>query len=256
MTSSLNVCGILVVVGLLVSWFNVAESQTRSCTPESGCRLKLSSGETLDFCATFNNGAVRWEGSDDIYEYNGKDGVECDPMYPGQAICLGFPGSLILIGVGVRTNVACSVVSAGDSPTITVVYNGGENDRIAQVTVYFEQGRLEANFAFQSLDDDNRRYSFSYHVPRDSGAGAGSGVDPGVPGIIILILLLVAVVAYIVIGVLVMRFYKGATGIEMIPNLSFWKDFPFLLKDGFVFTFTAWPCCPHSQSKGFGGGKS
>ena len=26
------------------------------------------------------------EGSDDIYEYNGKDGVECDPMYPGQAV--------------------------------------------------------------------------------------------------------------------------------------------------------------------------
>ena len=42
--------------------------------------------------------------------------------------------------------------------------------------------------------------------------------------------LLVAIVAYIVVGMLVMRYYKGARGIEMIPNLSFWKDFPFLLK--------------------------
>ena len=42
--------------------------------------------------------------------------------------------------------------------------------------------------------------------------------------------LLVAVLAYIVIGLLVNRFYRGARGLEMIPHLSFWKDFPYLLK--------------------------
>jgi hypothetical protein len=39
---------------------------------------------------------------------------------------------------------------------------------------------------------------------------------------------------------------RGARGVEVIPNLSFWKDFPFLLKDGFLFTFT----CPCVRNRG------
>jgi len=31
--------------------------------------------------------------------------------------------------------------------------------------------------------------------------------------------------------------YHGATGVEMIPNVEFWKDLPFLVKDGFMFVF-------------------
>ena len=49
------------------------------------------------------------------------------------------------------------------------------------------------------------------------------------------------VIAYIVIGIIVNYKVKGARGVEMIPNWSFWKDMPFLLKDGFLFTLT-YPC--------------
>ena len=38
------------------------------------------------------------------------------------------------------------------------------------------------------------------------------------------------VIAYIVIGMIVNYKVKGARGVEMIPNWSFWKDMPFLLK--------------------------
>ena len=41
---------------------------------------------------------------------------------------------------------------------------------------------------------------------------------------------LVAVVTYVVVGVLVMKYRKGAQGVELIPNYHFWKDFPFLVK--------------------------
>ena len=43
---------------------------------------------------------------------------------------------------------------------------------------------------------------------------------------------LVAVVTYVVVGVLVMKYRKGAQGVELIPNYHFWKDFPFLVKVG------------------------
>ena len=64
--------------------------------------------------------------------------------------------------------------------------------------------------------------------------------------------LLVAVVGYIVVGMLVMRFYRGAQGLEMIPNFSFWKDFPFLLKVNFtVYT----PRISYSIGGGTGGAR-
>lgn len=41
---------------------------------------------------------------------------------------------------------------------------------------------------------------------------------------------ILAVVLYFAIGMPIMYYVKGARGIEMIPLVSFWKDFPFLLK--------------------------
>ena len=37
-------------------------------------------------------------------------------------------------------------------------------------------------------------------------------------------------VTYFIVGALVMYFARGARGIEVIPNVSFWGDLPFLLK--------------------------
>ncbi len=39
-----------------------------------------------------------------------------------------------------------------------------------------------------------------------------------------------AVIAYFIIGSIVMFQVKGARGIEVVPNYSFWKDLPFLVK--------------------------
>lgn len=38
------------------------------------------------------------------------------------------------------------------------------------------------------------------------------------------------VVAYLVIGSVYMYKVKGARGVEVIPNYTFWKDVPFLIK--------------------------
>ena len=42
--------------------------------------------------------------------------------------------------------------------------------------------------------------------------------------------LIVAVALYFAIGMPIMYYVKGARGLEMIPLISFWKDFPFLVK--------------------------
>ena len=42
--------------------------------------------------------------------------------------------------------------------------------------------------------------------------------------------LIVAAVSYVVIGIIIQAAVRGASGVEVIPNVTFWKDFPFLIK--------------------------
>ena len=46
----------------------------------------------------------------------------------------------------------------------------------------------------------------------------------------LLLRLIIAAVSYLVVGIIIQAGVRGARGVEVIPNLSFWKDFPFLLK--------------------------
>lgn len=42
--------------------------------------------------------------------------------------------------------------------------------------------------------------------------------------------MIIGVIAYFVIGVIVMKKVKGAEGKEMIPNYDFWSNLPGLIK--------------------------
>ena len=77
--------------------------------------------------------------------------------------------------------------------------------------------------------------------------------------------IILAVIAYFVIGAVIMAKVKGARGMEIIPNIAFWKDLPFLIKvtdytrhtlhvillfsssqDGIMFVLS--PCVGHRSS--------
>ncbi|XP_032241407.2 uncharacterized protein LOC116620024 [Nematostella vectensis] len=67
-----------------------------------------------------------------------------------------------------------------------------------------------------------------YACPSRSGISTGS---------ILLIVFFSVICVYLVVGILISHFVKGATGRELVPNYSFWVDLPALIKDGCVFTF-------------------
>lgn len=54
-------------------------------------------------------------------------------------------------------------------------------------------------------------------------------------GGVLLILFLISTFTYFTIGSIVRFMYLGARGIEVIPNLDFWKDLPGLVRDGIRF---------------------
>jgi len=68
------------------------------------------------------------------------------------------------------------------------------------------------------------------------GGGGGSFWGFGV-GWIIIIIVIVLFILYLVAGIIFMYWRKEARGIDVIPNLEFWKDLPFLIWDGCKFFY-------------------
>ncbi|XP_058969878.2 cation-dependent mannose-6-phosphate receptor [Pocillopora verrucosa] len=72
----------------------------------------------------------------------------------------------------------------------------------------------------------------SKYACAEGGSSGGLSV-----GSILLIIFFPLVLMYIIIGVLINRYGRGVESMpELLPNHSFWADFPFLVKDGIVFT--------------------
>jgi len=69
--------------------------------------------------------------------------------------------------------------------------------------------------------------------------GAGGGGSKGLSGgWVFIIILIVCLFVYIVAGCVYQRKKKGASGVESIPNIEFWRGLPGLVKEGFSFTWT------------------
>jgi len=75
------------------------------------------------------------------------------------------------------------------------------------------------------------------------GMPAGGGALSG--GSILLILVFVLAAVYLIVGGIFMKYKKGAIGSEIIPNKSFWTEFPSLMKDGLMFMTS--PCTKRSS---------
>jgi len=81
------------------------------------------------------------------------------------------------------------------------------------------------------------------------GGGGGGGSDGGgglSGGSIFLIVFFVGGFAYLAGGFAYKNKTEGASGLEAIPNIAFWRELPALVKDGFTFTI--------GKIRGTGGG--
>lgn len=105
---------------------------------------------------------------------------------------------------------------------------------------------------FTNEDSSTLTYSFSWKRTEACGSGCGSGPTPpgppsppGPPGPAthdgldvgwwVFIFLFVFIAVYFLGGMIFMAVVKGARGVEMVPNLTFWTDLPALVKDGCIF---------------------
>eukprot|EP01080_Neovahlkampfia_damariscottae_P001444 gene1444-12063_t len=64
-------------------------------------------------------------------------------------------------------------------------------------------------------------------------------------GSILILLVIIGIILYLIIGVIFKKIKYGSKGLDLIPNIAFWKDVPFLIGDGIMFLFT----CGRKQNK-------
>ena len=130
----------------------------------------------------------------------------------------------------------------GESSYVKFVYTGGSpadaGKRECSITVVCSE---EEQLTFQG-EDPQLEYNLEFRTKRGCPVhGAPAGGNAPALFIIVILVLFLAIVTYVVVGMMLMVFWKKARGFEIIPNWSFWKDLPFLLKDGFLFTFSCIP---------------
>eukprot|EP01080_Neovahlkampfia_damariscottae_P002849 gene2849-4692_t len=86
--------------------------------------------------------------------------------------------------------------------------------------------------------------SFDVHsgVPRFFGIGTAVSF-----GSFIITIISISICLYLILGMIIKKLIYNSNGIEMIPHITFWKDIPILVKDGFIFLIT----CGKRSSSGY-----
>ena len=134
------------------------------------------------------------------------------------------------------------VTTQNKIPYITFFYQGGSAGRSSTITIFCSENAKDDSLTF--VDEfPQLDYNLEFVTAKICPGGGVPQGEPAVPAlfIIVILVLFLATVTYLVVGILLMVLWKGARGLEVIPNLGFWKDFPFLFKDGVLFSFSYIP---------------
>jgi hypothetical protein len=107
-----------------------------------------------------------------------------------------------------------------ESATDPVITTNSDND--AQLTYVFY---LTTIYACPSAD------------PPSPTSPPGDDSIAGAIGIVLIVVAFLGLLTYFIVGIIINKFKFQKQGLNMIPQKGFWFDLPFLIKDGFFFTF-------------------
>ncbi|XP_023024128.2 cation-dependent mannose-6-phosphate receptor [Leptinotarsa decemlineata] len=109
-----------------------------------------------------------------------------------------------------------------------IIYrNGSESDVIATVNLVCVQ--FKETF-FKVISDKSK--DFLVGSPKVCVITEHQGLSGGS---VFLIILIVLATVYFIGGALISYFIRGARGVEIVPNIDFWRNLPGLVKDGAIF---------------------
>lgn len=215
---------------------------------QSTCVCQTDNGQIIDLRPldlAQKNGKAKFTGLKDekgySYDYN-----PCTPFNEGTGnACQNVFMCQKLVSKGLIYTVASTEQIMQESGKYYAQYHGPGN-RVTKVYLNCDQcnhdGTISSVDASETSGGTESDYVLQLHSCHacPGGCGGGCGVAAGIIGIVLIIVIIVSLVAYFIIGALLLKFHFHASGTDIIPNKSFWCQLPLLIKDGFVFTFS--PC--------------
>ncbi|XP_078703454.1 uncharacterized protein LOC144928648 [Branchiostoma floridae x Branchiostoma belcheri] len=227
-------------------------AQNATCDRATACSCTMSDGSgtiNLQYVETgkptYKDQVAQVQKDDYLYSWN-----PCTPFTEGpsgdQDSCTDMAACQIskdqsnFFGLGTHDSAQFAADTDPDSGglVVSVVYQAASSGRASEVLLKCTTGAT----VFTVLGElQQGQYIFQLESPcccpgAVSGC-AGGGISGGS---IVLIIAASVIVVYFVGGMIVMKFVKGAQGLEIIPNSGFWTGLPGYIKEGVLFIVS--PC--------------
>ena len=170
----------------------------------------------------------------------GNSYIEMYPAYLGDVSCeAAF--STWRTGLSLTPNgVLFSVTEAGRDSSWTAEVKVLCNPNLGVGQVIADAAPFKAGGSYTNLVLNPILYSSAACPVPGGGGAAGDVTDPNAltGGGIFLIVFFLTSFFYVAGGVAINRYRGVGQGIDLLPNLEFWKSVPSLVSDGCVFTYT------------------
>lgn len=232
-------CGVLAVV-----------DEPSKGTQIGNCQFISSNGSSIDLTRVGKTGSARWEyqqttspSDPALYSYN-----PCYPFNQGNcqhaAVCRSDDERKNDVTVGLADTATFLYDEVNEGPPV-IQYVApaeiGQEAVMTLVTLHCQAANLEETLEVLGNTSANL-YVMDLYSHCCCFGGCSSDITPSSKklsfGSILCILFVCLATVYFIGGIMYMKCIRGAKGVEVIPNLSFWSDFPNLVMEGVIFVFT------------------
>ena len=133
---------------------------------------------------------------------------------------------------------------------IQVTFGGGDGGRTGVAT--FICDKTASDPVYEAVGENNNNPGY-YPVTITAaqacaGAGGGASAAAGEAGWVVVGIVLGGFSAYMLVGFAFLKYSRGQSGTDAVPNYGFWTSLPGLSKDGFSFVM--------GKVRGVGGGSA
>jgi hypothetical protein len=236
--------GVLTSVSVLLLCLRHAALADEECEIADDDFCKCSTGNlTLDLRRMGLSFPVTTSDAGETYDYTY---TPCEPVVCGSSgdaasvLCQVRRDTKTALSVGRYDDFRWTVKEA--SPLqFEIYYGGGDKAKsdIRSSVVSFLASSGPTVFRYEG-ESENLTYFFDVigSGVRPQKRSGSSGNIAGPIGITIIALAVGGLVTYCVVGGVFMYTQRGARGLEVVPHSAFWRDLPFLIKDGFLFVIS------------------
>jgi hypothetical protein len=121
-----------------------------------------------------------------------------------------------------------------------LVYGNGQDGRMTEIDFHCDEDASIGKPVFKGVQALVYKFQWDSELVCAKPGGPDRRLRP-IPGLgilgLFLLLAVIGLILYFVIGIVIKIAVYKAKGVEVIPNVEFWKDLPHLVKDGFVYVY-------------------